>query len=328
MNNHNYFRSRAFTLVELLVVIAIIGILVSLLLPAVQAAREAARRTQCQNNMRQLGLAVHNFEGQYKTIPPATVDPSPNDTTRTGFYTRCATKYGIKPPTVHAWGAILLPFIEQGALQNQYRWDADWRSTTNATVRQTYVKTYICPSTPDLDRTDSYGSRAFGTITGVCSDYAACYGINPRLGPSTLNLVDADSAKNPYGMMVENGLDGFSATLDGLSNTIMLVEVAGRPKPYIVNYKMNNSKTRVHGGQWPDYENSIRVYGTDFSNGTTKGGPCPINCTNDSEIYAFHRGGANALMGDASVRFLSKTMSMRIVARMVTRGAGEVVSAE
>jgi prepilin-type N-terminal cleavage/methylation domain-containing protein/prepilin-type processing-associated H-X9-DG protein len=319
----------AFTLIELLVVIAIVGILVSLLLPAVQSAREAARRTQCQNNLRQLGLAAHNFEGQHQYLPPATLDPTPNDTTRNGYYARCAQRYGVTNNGCHSWAALILPFIEQSNLHDQYKWDADWRALANKPIRSTFMKAYVCPTTPDQERVDSYSSRKFGTIVGVCSDYAAAYGVNPKLGPGSgkLNLIDAQSANAPNGAMVENGMEGFASITDGLSNTILLIEDAGRPKHYVSGRKIKPGSSRVHGGQWPDYENSIRVYGTDKT-GTAKGGACAVNCTNDSELYAFHPGGSNVLMADSSIKYLSQNTEMRTLAKLLTRAAGEVASQE
>ena len=144
-------RSRAFTLVELLVVIAIIGILVALLLPAVQAAREAARRISCQNNLKQLGLAIHNYHDTHKALPP----------TRTSL-------------PRHTWAPFLFPFIEQSNLYDQYNWNVNWNDPRNQPAIATSVSTFRCPSAPGgTGRIDTVRSG----IQAAVSDYAPLAGI-------------------------------------------------------------------------------------------------------------------------------------------------------
>jgi prepilin-type N-terminal cleavage/methylation domain-containing protein len=125
---------RGFTLIELLVVIAIIGVLVGLLLPAVQAAREVARGMQCRNNLKQLGLAAHNYHDTLGTFPPGAVGPL------TPAFPQCAS---LKHP---ALGTFLLPYLEQPALASQYRWDLSWIDTPNQDVVQQQLKVWNCPS--------------------------------------------------------------------------------------------------------------------------------------------------------------------------------------
>jgi len=147
-----------FTLVELLVVIAIIGILVGLLLPAVQAAREAARRMQCSNNLKQIGLALQNFESANKFFPPARVDAL------VGYP---VTELGINPdsttgPITHGPGIFLLPHIEAQSIYNQYNLKASWNSAVNAAAIATYIPSLLCPSTPQrmLDTGNAPSSSA------------------------------------------------------------------------------------------------------------------------------------------------------------------------
>src|SRR5437016_3407021 len=159
-----------FTLVELLVVIAIIGVLVALLLPAVQSARESARRMQCSNNIRQIGLALHNFHDTNQCLPPGGV------ATATGP-TVAHTKFSIPTNVIHGWAAFIYPFMEQKALSDQYHWDQNWYHASNQQVYQTYVNTLLCPSTPVPKRMDT---KALAPCTST--DYGIMNGLN---SPST-----------------------------------------------------------------------------------------------------------------------------------------------
>src|SRR3954471_2701755 len=154
---------RGFTLIELLVVIAIIAILIGLLLPAVQKVRAAAARAQCQNNLKQLGLALHNY----------------HDTT--GFFPPSATNAAFNPgwAKVHGWGPFLLPYIEQGNLANLYQWTSDWNTAVNAAAVSTVVKTFLCPSAP-AGRMDNAPPSTVpaGPWTASPSDYTPITRIN------------------------------------------------------------------------------------------------------------------------------------------------------
>ena len=142
-----------FTLVELLVVIAIIGVLVALLLPAVQYAREAARRVQCSNNLRQIGIGIHNFHDAMKVAPPGAV---------TGAVLREPhTRFSIPTGLDHGWAVFILPFTENKPLADQYKWDKDWRAPENTVVRESRVPIFQCPSAPNANRMDRFTSGGF-----------------------------------------------------------------------------------------------------------------------------------------------------------------------
>ena len=206
----------AFTLVELLVVIAIIGVLVALLLPAVQAARESARRMSCSNNLKQLSLGCHQHHDVYGMFPPGWVQ-SP-----------FTVPQGEIVQGGHGYVPFILPYIEQQALANIYRWDKRAQGPENQPVVKTQLKIMQCPSvepnrwvTPELDPTNySYGGK------GACGDYAGVKEIDSSL--ADLNLVDRTAAYD--GVLAHNHLTRLAEITDGASQTLLVTECAGRPE--------------------------------------------------------------------------------------------------
>jgi prepilin-type N-terminal cleavage/methylation domain-containing protein len=302
-----------FTLVELLVVIAIIGILVALLLPAVQAAREASRRTQCSNNLKQIGLALHNFEETHGFLPPGGVSGSRPRQPH--------LKFRIPTRIEHGWAVFLLPFIEQQALYDRYDMRRDWRTPQNRAVRETNLPFMKCPTTPMWDRMDQQSFGGYGTVKSAVTDYGVNNAINRSL--YALRVIDEQSFRNPYGVMRVNELQRFSDINDGLSNTMWIFEDAGRPFQWIAGHK-RGSRENITGTGWANRHNEFITHGYNFE-GTGSPGPCAVNCTNNNEIYGFHPGGAMGVVGDGSVRFIADTVSIRVVGRLLTRDAGEMV---
>ena len=201
-----------FTLIELLVVIAIIAILIALLVPAVQKVRAAAARTQCLNNLKQLGLAMHNYESTNKAFPPG------RTTATTAAY-----------PQRHSWSAFVLPSIEQGTVFSVYNVKKDWDDPANYAAIRTQLALFYCPTTPGGQRFDT-------TITAgpACGDYSAIsaikffVGIN-CFGYSGLSDADADDPRL-VGALRRDETTRIVRISDGTSNTIMLAEDApGRP---------------------------------------------------------------------------------------------------
>jgi prepilin-type N-terminal cleavage/methylation domain-containing protein len=305
----------AFTLVELLVVIAIIGVLVALLLPAIQAAREAARRSSCSNNMRQLGLAFQNFHDTNNCLPPGKV-------TASSYPNPVHLKFNIPQGPEHGWAVFLLPFVEQGSLRDQYRLDVTWNGPENLPVVQQHLKIHQCPSTPVRKRTATVSRQE------ACGDYGALTAVEGALVDTgfvdPLPKTTANGQSLLDGVLRTNQLHRYSDITDGLSNTTWVAEDAGRPMPYQGNFaKASGSNTS--GSAWADPENSYTLHGykPDCS---AYPDSCAINCCNRNEIFAFHPGGAHCVMGDASVRFLARGMDIRLVARLVTKAGGEVVN--
>ncbi len=305
---------RGFTLIELLVVIAIIAVLIGLLLPAVQAAREAARRIQCANNVKQLSLALHNFHSANDALPTSETNPN---------------RY---------WGTQLLPFIEQQNLFNCYNSLINNTAIGNSTAVQIPMNAMICPSTPGNPRLNplfvTSPSPGWGA---VAADYGASTGIYS--GMWTSGLMQSPPPQSYDGVFqgsTSAGLRNFREITDGLSNTIMLVESAGRPQIWRTGRTMvagsgTSSATSVLVCAWAEGNVfSIRGYdkGTNWISLTKNAGRCMVNCGNSYGIYSFHPGGANVAMADGSVRFLKDTVSAETVAALATRRGNEIISAD
>src|SRR6516164_2052687 len=222
-------RHAAFTLIELLVVIAIIGVLIALLLPAVQKVREAANRMSCANNLKQLGLAMHNYHDTQKTFPPAYVNKG-------GSYQNSGYKF------THGWAPFLLPYIEQQALYNLYRWDFPLFAPENQPVVSHQLPIFQCPSAPEQNRYQTITAfAAFGT-RGACGDYTIALGVDPLLAQLgwVAPVGDCRGALTntptpPLSLSPMPTGTSFADITDGTSNTILLAEDSGRPRRWFAN---------------------------------------------------------------------------------------------
>jgi prepilin-type N-terminal cleavage/methylation domain-containing protein/prepilin-type processing-associated H-X9-DG protein len=309
-----------FTLVELLVVLAIIAVLIGLLLPAVQKVRGAAARIQCANNLKQLGLACHNYHGDHGKLPPGAVGPlGPS------FPQYLQLKH-------HGLGAYLLPYLEQSALAREYRWDVSWFDPPNQPVVNERLPIWQCPSA-EANRVQD-GSLPTVTPppgtpfngTAACGDYAGMNSVDAGLVRA--GLIDPpggprNEVGNYEGVFPVNHPRRLDDILDGTSNTILIAECAGRPQLWRGGRQVPD--LWLSGGPWAS-RNLLFGRGA-TPDGTGFFGPCAVNCTNDREVYSFHPGGANVAFADASVRFLRADISIRAFAKLVTRAGGEVVCA-
>jgi prepilin-type N-terminal cleavage/methylation domain-containing protein/prepilin-type processing-associated H-X9-DG protein len=309
-------RRRGFTLIELLVVIAIIAILMGLLLPAVQKVREAAARMQCSNNLKQIGLACHNYESARGYFPA-----------------------GALSNPAHAWSAALLPFLEQDNLFRIYHYEVNWNDPPNYPAVQTSLKVYVCPATPGTGRIDPSipaqpAAGDYNTLNAVRLELANFY-----LGLQPAATVNTDPRL--LGLMVRGAAARFADVTDGTSNTPAVTESAGKPNWYVLGRQIPGGFRSEAG--WADAAGPFNLTGFDPArynpaNLTMTGGdvpkpltpplPCGINCTNHDEIYAFHTGGANAVFADGSVHFLRADIGIGVLAALVTRAGGEVVPAD
>jgi prepilin-type N-terminal cleavage/methylation domain-containing protein/prepilin-type processing-associated H-X9-DG protein len=308
---------RGFTLIELLVVIAIIAVLIGLLLPAVQKVREVANRMSCANNLKQLGLAMHDYHDTQRAFPPAYVNKG-GSWLNSGF------------PFTHGWAPFILPYIEQQPLYNLYRWDLPQYAPENEPVIATHLSIFQCPSAPEQNRYNLFGPFAFFGTKGACGDYVIALGVDPIL--AQLGWVDSvgdyrgaltNTPTPAQGLSLNPTGTRFTDIMDGTSTTLLLTEDAGRPRVW--QAAKAGPDQVLPGGPWNHFKGDIILQGS-TEDGTAKLGPCALNCTNDAEVYAFHTGGANAVFVDGHVQFLKVGMDIRILARLITRAGGEVVS--
>jgi len=311
------WRPSGFTLVELLVVIAIIGILIALLLPAIQAAREAARRTQCANNLRQIGLALQSYAVANKAFPP-------------GVKEGC---YQCEP---WAWSAFLLPYMDQRTvydrlvIQNRPTFSPNANGLINGPA-QVVIPVFLCPSTGHL--ADSRGED--GRINDFnrngtwdpgeglgASDYGGIQGpsktdINPLTGNIyeynrgvLLNIAD----QAPDHVRVAPTVKPKQIT-DGLSKTMMVAELTGRG--------YNPDKMTIRGA-WAVGNNVFAVHGQINLPPIDPTDPTKGAWITD-EMYSDHRGGAHGLFCDGSAHFLPENIDLNVLHALATRDAGETI---
>lgn len=327
----------AFTLVELLVVIAIIGILVALLLPAVQAAREAARRSQCINNLKQVGLAVQNYHDARNAVPVS------------------ARPVGLTNAPRIAAITHILDYMEFGTLRRQFDLSKNWGHIDNRPAVNTAVNTLHCPSSPvDIGQLDGLPEVSPWTAEiSSPTDYSPTVWVHQLLADA--NLVDNVGARIsetnlpgsfehfPGIMEYNNTSASFKDVTDGLSNTILFAESAGRPYVFRKSIQVSTdlNQARVNAGGWCRPASDIIVFGLS-ADGTTEIGPAAVNAANGSDIvkegyphprlntfgnsapYSFHSGTAAHLFGDGSVRNIREDIDIREYARLVTRAGEEL----
>lgn len=331
----------AFTLVELLVVIAIIGILVALLLPAVQAAREAARRTHCISQMKQISLATFNYHDIAQEFPPSVYHDEPigakwMDNVMDGNVTGVVPKY-----VQHGPMPFILPQLEETAVHDGYFFEFNWdyagpglasalNPAFNKGLTERSPLTFLqCPSTPNRDPSSP-----------VC-DYAVSTNIRESAGDiqdliNAGKLAEREEYWSVLGMRIVRDVDKDSKldlpqdrweaarirdVTDGLSKTFMWFEIAGRPDVYLANGQVEvgndgQPAKNNHGSNWADESN-------EFWTETTCGDSL-FNCTNREEIYSFHPGGAVFGMGDGSVRFIADDLDPEAFVSLHTRAAGDI----
>ena len=293
---------RGFTLIELLVVMAIIGVLVALLLPAVQMAREAARRTQCRNNLKQIGLALHNYEGSFRVFPP-----SSTSIIDYGVWTANPSQYHL-----HSWASLILPNLDQANLYNQVNYNVSALNPINAAVASQKIVVYRCPSFPGQDYSQEPLYVALSPQYAI-RNYVA-------LGATTVGKL----WQLPDGALYPRFPIRMADIRDGTSNTILVAET-----------REQNAAVWIDGGTA-----SLTSRRYDDANPPSYAGPqIAINYTpyylaagqGIDSLWgpsSLHTGGANHLFGDGSVHFLSQNMDAGVYDALVTRAGGEAVNGE
>jgi prepilin-type N-terminal cleavage/methylation domain-containing protein len=277
---------RGFTLVELLIVIAIIGLLAALLVPALQASRETARRATCANNLHQLGIGLQAYHDYVGTFPSGLIERNP----------------GSKPKARQlAWSVLLLPFIEQGNVYDLYDRSKSYKAVENRTAGSVVIPAYLCPSTARF-------------AEGRTGDTAGDVNRNGHWDPGD-DLAFTDYGGNfgftspgrPFmnGVFLWDRAVAIRQITDGTSHTIALAEDTGRGASM--------------DGQWANGEN---IFDT---SGPVNDRSLPDSVAQNNEIWSDHPGGAEVLLCDGSVRFLIDELNLEVLASLCTRNGGEVL---
>jgi prepilin-type N-terminal cleavage/methylation domain-containing protein/prepilin-type processing-associated H-X9-DG protein len=259
--HRRYLNPTAFTLIELLVVLAIVGLLMGLALPAVQSVRESSRRSHCENNLRQVGLALSNYESSFRALP-------------------LGSEFG----TNHAWSSRILPYLEQGNLNSEIDFRLPWDDGMNRPAMSTTLPIFSCPSS---------GKRYAGS-----TDYCGIAGTYNQTGPVLSN------GRNGVLFVAESASDRsvrLNDIRDGLSNTIAVGEAV--------------RVTEINFGYW-----ACGLHCVTHEDGG-------INDVNGgyNEIASLHPGGANVVLCDGSVKFLSASLLENLVSALCTRAGAELV---
>jgi len=310
-------RSPGFTLIELLVVIAIIAVLIALLLPAVQACREAARRCQCVNNLMQIGIAAKNYETAFEVLPPGVVNPTgPIQNRPAGYHFN--------------WVTQLLPYLDQKPLHRHLDFNVGVYQPQNDTARGVLVRTLLCPSSPGPERmTTPNAPAAWGDP--ALTHYAACH-----------NDVEAPIDAKNNGVFFLNSRIRYEDIEDGSSQTIFFGEKQTDPAElgwasgtratlrntgWVVNGRNGRGvPLATAGNPAADYDPDAQPETKPTAGGGTKAAEVPVDPVGG--FGSRHPGGANFALGDGSVRFLKTTISPKIYRLLANRADGDLIGAD
>jgi prepilin-type N-terminal cleavage/methylation domain-containing protein/prepilin-type processing-associated H-X9-DG protein len=317
-------RRVGFTLIELLVVIAIIAILIALLLPAVQQAREAARRTECRNVLKQWGLALHNY----------------HDTNNRMTYSGQAFAASMATPIANnmSWYVSLLPYVDQGPLFNQFNMSVHYNHATNYPLKAQGFSLLWCASSSQADRQadQESGSSVPFTQRPYTAHYCGFMGVKgtipnsnpPATFPITGNTTTDHGGFTSNGTMFPNTCLNFRDVTDGLSNTFMLGESSNDHfSGWSRNYRAwtQGASGTATGGSASYFAKNV-ARGIQTNSGWTGGNAQRLY--NDVAFNSPHTGGCHFLMGDGSVKFVSANIDWGLYTGAVTRSQGETTTIE
>ena len=328
-------KNRGFTLIELLVVIAIIAVLIALLLPAVQAARAAARRIQCVNNLKQLGIAMHNYHDVVQTFPIGALGVrSVNLYASVGDPTGAINR--------RTWAFMILPYVEQGAMYNAVNFSLPFNPPTGAannTASETLVNSFLCPSDSTTNQIDQNNRREGNYMvnwgnSNWAQDMVAAYNPfvgNPSVPPNPVTFLGA-----PFTMDKSYGV---SAILDGTSNTLLMAEV-------VIGATQPTNQYEHRGDLYNDDYNCFMFNGYTTPNSTIpdwiangycrfpylSNPPCTSTGVTAQNSYnaarSYHPGGVNALVSDGSVKFFKNSVNVIVWRALSSTKGSEVISAD
>ena len=284
---------RGFTLIELLVVIAIIAVLISLLLPAVQQVRAAARRTTCRNHLHQLGLSLHNYESTFGMLPSGYVyKPGPQGN-EAGF----------------SWGAMILPYLDQSTVYATFDYNVPIFHPANLKVRETHIPAFLCPD----DTFSSNGYVEMGPERYASASYVGSF------GPPDLD----DTQEKRDGLFSRNSSTRFGSVTDGLSNTLMVGERTNGPFRNGAAHGNHFSYETTWAGAVRELTDPTDDHGhmVLFQAGHTPNHPQ----SDDRDVSAPHIGFANFLMGDGSVRSIIESVDFSVYTALSTRSGNDVI---
>jgi prepilin-type N-terminal cleavage/methylation domain-containing protein/prepilin-type processing-associated H-X9-DG protein len=306
---------RGFTLIELLVVIAIIAILVALLLPAVQQAREAARRTQCRNNLKQIGLAIHNYADAHRVLPPGLT------------ISYALTKMSCPFPTSTHPPFFLLAYLDQTALANQFNWNEGPLclngETANLAIITAKIPVYVCPSDVDGQFTGAASIPNHPPYTKI--NYGGCWGsITAQQAPTQ------PAGRGAFGV---NSSVRFADITDGASNTVVYSELLKTAPADLRATLADWTYSRFSSGLMPNDTNGDQMpnfHAIFCTSRPAQNEPCQlIAVPTVGDIHqaarSRHEGGVHALWADGAVRFVSENLDRTLWRAISTIGGGEVI---
>ena len=320
MTRGNVEHRNALTLVEVLVVISIIGILVAMLIPALQAVREGARRTECQNNMRQVAIALHGFHTAQNSLPSHYNGKTlPQPLNEWDQY------------HAHSWRALLLPYVEEAAMRESIDWNAFATDPSNESIATRVVSTYVCPTgeSPQSNTGTFVRHDRQSEYRAARSDYDGLAGIWDIFEEPPIGTRDGTTKYLRWGAWGTATFDDgtvtgdvlrydtgkFNEVSDGLSNTILVVERTGRPH-HFVNGRLavtDDNPDAAYHGQIGWSASSPFIWRINFRD-------AGVNEDNSyGGLYSFHAGGASMARTDASVTFLSESTDVDTLKRLIGR---------
>jgi prepilin-type N-terminal cleavage/methylation domain-containing protein len=306
MNAFNPNRRRAgFTLIELLVVIAIIAVLVALLLPAVQAARESARRAGCQDNLKQIGLAMHNYHSIHNSFP-------------IGYIAWPNTNLNVTSPG-WSWATAILPMIEQAPLYAAVNLALPVEDPSNSTVTLTALGVYTCPTDRSAGLFTVTDANNNPVANAWSKSYAACFGRD-------VNIAKAPTGGN--GIFMCNLAWSIKDITDGTSQTIMVGERSCINTRTPWAGAINNGTCRITPGS-PSTSTSVKTAPIEpLARADTGGGTSDNLFFDPDDFYTSHPAGIYFLMADGSTMFIKSTISPNVYGDLASRNYGEIISAD